>query len=277
LFTLLGLVSAAAMFWFVVPDTFAVGSVTILPSLVLVTLAGSRPVRSWVTAVISALTLSMTVTNFMFGIAAAGAIHGARRSVQIVSNAICLVLILWGIQHFIYPSTAFFYGYDESHRPFVLSEDMRTPAGPLKTMLLGSMVAPRVETIDRITQENYPVLSTQRATPGADSVVGLLAVGAWLALLAFGFSALRTQHVSPQLRTFLGLTLGGQLILHLLFGEETFLYVIHLLPLLLVVAALGLRSTSRPLVRISAAVLLVTAPLSNAEQFARSLEIHAFR
>ena len=71
LFTLIAGVSAATVFWSVVPETFIFGSVSILLALALVALTEHRKVASGWYRIVSALTLSFTVTNWMAGILAA--------------------------------------------------------------------------------------------------------------------------------------------------------------------------------------------------------------
>lgn len=273
LFSLVGLTSAAAMFWLVVPDTFALGSLGIWLALAAVASASRWPAREWLTTTAAVTTLSVTVTNGVFGAIAAAVLHSRRRALQVVANAGCVVLVLWGLQRFIYPSSGFPYGYDQSYRSFILSADMRTPGAPLAALLLDGMVMPSVQTIQRITQENYLVLSVQQSWPGSGGAAGLIAVIAWTSVLVLGASAAWSGSVPRALVVFLAAAIASQLGLHVLFGEETFLYTMHVMPLLLVLAAMGTLTRARPLVLGFAAVLLVSGAVNNWLQFSRSLEL----
>lgn len=271
--TLVGMTSAASMFWFVAPETFAVGALTVLPALLLC--AGRDAARrgeGWTTAA-AALAASVTVTNAMFGAIAAFVRHPPRRAAQITANAIVVVLALWGLQRFVYPSSTFPYGYDESYRPFIFSADMRTPAAPLAVMLVGTVVMPEVTTIDRLTQDGYRVLSIQRSWPGSGSVAGAVATAAWAGMLVLGLAGMQRPDTPPALRRFLLSALAGQAGLHVVFGEETFLFAMHFLPLLLALGALGTLTRARRAALILAAIVLVCGTLNNVEQFSRSLQL----
>jgi hypothetical protein len=61
--------------------------------------------------------------------------------------------------------------------------------------------------------------------------------------------------------------LSGQLALHTVYGGETFLYSLHWLPFLVVLAALGTLTRQRILVRILGVGLLVTVAINNVGLF----------
>jgi hypothetical protein len=71
----------------------------------------------------------------------------------------------------------------------------------------------------------------------------------------------------PKFRLVLGLTLLGQLGLHILYGNETFLYALHFAPLLILLAALSTLTRARLLGLLLAVMLLLTAGIDNSEQF----------
>ena len=107
-FTLLGTCTASAMFWFVAPESFLFGSVTILLAMTLAAAAKHRPVSSpWYVAA-SVLTLSATVTNWMAGIIATIVNHSWKRSLQLTVNALVVVVLLWAVQKAIFPASLFF-------------------------------------------------------------------------------------------------------------------------------------------------------------------------
>jgi hypothetical protein len=65
----------------------------------------------------------------------------------------------------------------------------------------------------------------------------------------------------------LGLAILGQLALHILYGEETFLYSLHFVPLLIVVAAASTLTSTRPYALALVALLLATTTINNAQVF----------
>ena len=68
----------------------------------------------------------------------------------------------------------------------------------------------------------------------------------------------------------LGMTLLGQLVLHMLFGWETFLFSIHFVPLLVVVAALSTLTRARVVALSLAGAVAVFAGINNFIQFGKA-------
>ncbi|MDR4474074.1 MAG: hypothetical protein MRJ92_15990 [Nitrospira sp.] len=68
LLTLLGLCSAASLFWLPIPNSYSWGSLSIMLALLLLLAAEQRAFGATVYAAASALTLSFTVTNWMAGL-----------------------------------------------------------------------------------------------------------------------------------------------------------------------------------------------------------------
>jgi hypothetical protein len=103
-------------------------------------------------------------------------------------------------------------------------------------------------------------------------VVG--AGAAWLGLLATGLSGmLRQTKDSPIARVLLAV-LTIQLALGAVYGnEEMFLFSLHWLPLLVLVAAYGTLSRLRPYVLGMALVVGVVAAANNVSQFNRAVQL----
>jgi hypothetical protein len=70
----------------------------------------------------------------------------------------------------------------------------------------------------------------------------------------------------------LGAVIAGQLALHLVIGKESFLYAMHIAPLLIAVAACGTLGRQRVVVLVMAASLVMTAGVNNWRQFERAVE-----
>jgi hypothetical protein len=269
LFTALGLFSAAAMHWMVVPETFSIASVTILATIAVAAAASRRTLPEWLTTAAVALSASATVTNLVFG-ALLAARSSRPRAVQIIANAVCVVVVLFGLQRMIYPSVLFPYGYVTTYRAFILTDYLGTPLRPLAATFAHSMLMPEVVTSHKPTQENYRILSVQRSLPGSTGAPGIIALLVWAAILGIGIRAAVVSPSTP-LRTVLLGGLGAQLAINLVFGEETFLFSLQVLPVLVILAALGTLTRSRVLVLSLAGLLLVTAAVINTQQFARSI------
>jgi len=115
-------ISSAAIFWTTVPETYLFGSITILVILLFMALAEHRVFTNGHYIGISALSLSMTVTNWMAGIAATLANNSLRRTIRITVDAFVVVTVLWAIQHAMFPTAEFFLLSPEERNYMLLEE-----------------------------------------------------------------------------------------------------------------------------------------------------------
>jgi hypothetical protein len=74
-------------------------------------------------------------------------------------------------------------------------------------------------------------------------------------------------------RTALAATAAGQLMLHLVYGDETFLYALHYAPLLIAMVALSSLTNLRRAVLTLTVLLIPLATINNAQRFAESVEL----
>ena len=70
----------------------------------------------------------------------------------------------------------------------------------------------------------------------------------------------------------MGITLVGQLTLHILYGGETFLHSLHFLPFLIVLAALSTLTRARLVALLLAGTLVLSAGVNNGLQFRQATE-----
>lgn len=141
LFSFVAACSAGSLFWFVVPETYPLGSLSILLALLLTIAAERQGGARWPFVLVSALTLSFTVTNWMVGIAAAFAHYPWRRAAQITVNAFCLVVLLWGVQKALFPSAQFFLG-DREETKYLLDPEAGGLLGVARSFFAHSVVMP---------------------------------------------------------------------------------------------------------------------------------------
>ena len=257
LLTLLGLSSTAALFWFTVPESYALGSLTIMLPLVLLAVGPApRPAVGW-WVLASAASLSITVTNWMSGLAASLRGLGWRRAAAVSVAALALVTGLWTVQHHFFPSTKFFVSQGEQN--FLRRPTPQRLARVVGTVAVTTILIPR---IDRASEVPFG-LSVQDARPGSGGPLAAVAAVAWVTLLALGLrEAGRRWRTDPLVLVTLA-CLAGQLALHAVYGQETLLYAMHWLPLLLLLAGLALLGPARRLARILAGVTLVAAAAHN--------------
>ncbi len=275
LFSILGAVSAAAIFWFVIPETYSVGSLSILLALCFVALTQHQQF-SWLWYVaINALTLSFTVTNWMVGLFATLVNHRRKRFLQIALTALFLVGVLALVQKVFFPTAGLKNMVDQSgEMQYLFSPESGGPLQVVKSFVAHTLVMPAIQVVKSNEPDsmNLLVMLTQNSRPGSGTLWGAVAVVLWIALLGLGLWSLFSVKEHLKLRMVLGLSLVGQLILHALYGSETFLYSLHFAPLLVVLAALSTLTQARSLALVLASILIVSTGINNGLQFNKARE-----
>jgi hypothetical protein len=263
LFTLLAAVSAAAVFWFTVPTTYPAGLLSMLLALLLVAVGTARLKSPVWDVPVNILTLSFTSTNWMAGLLVTFARWPIRVALGVVVAAACFAATLMVIQNFCFPSTPIWsVSYDDWR--YFFHAHAGGPGRILPAFFAHSMVMPALGTA---VHDSTPVLSIQHAAPASTGLFGLLAVILWAALLVLGGVTLYRRRQPARFCAVLALLIAGQLLLHLLYGRETFLYACHFGPLLVLVAAYGTLGRTRRLSLALAVALLVCAGVNNVQQF----------
>ena len=248
-------VSAGALFWFIVPETYVPGTVSILLCLFLVATGAARD-RSLVLA--AAGSLSFTVTNWIAGLAALAASRTVGRSVILAAASLALVIGGWGVGKAIFPQPGPLFllpGTVNSESQFIADKEAGGPRQRAAGIFVSPMVAPSLAEL--APEPTGPLLSVQ-ATAVSDWSARhplFLAAGAlWLAMLGASL-ALVVRRRDP-LAVALLLTLAGQAALHMVYGDETFLYALHFVPIYAVLLGAGLGARAPRLFR-PACVLLI--------------------
>jgi len=270
LFAILAACSASALFWTAVPETYPAGSITVLAALLAVALSERKRPSPWLFVLVSALSLSITITNWMAGVAATAVSFPWRRAVQITVAAFCFVTALWGLQKLLYPSAQFFLGSREEAR-YMFRTEAAGPRAILTTFAVNAVVMPDVRVIeDKTVVDTGRRLSVQTSPVGSSGPWGVAAASVWFGLLVLGAWALFTLRDQARVRLALGLTLFGQISLHLIYGEETFLYSMHYMPLLVAIASLTTLTRARRLALALAGCCIALTGANNAAEFQRT-------
>ena len=275
-FTGLGLSSASALFWLPVPNSYSWGSLSIMLALILLLFAEQRRVGAGMYVVTSAFSLSITVTNWMAGLLVTLARWPWKQAAQLSINAFCLVVLLWGVQKFLFPSAEFFIG-SRKEATWINHPQSGSSLNIASSFVFHSLIAPAVRFIDddgyiQFGEDSFRLsqrLAFQFSSPGSAGLLGLLAVGLWSSLLLHGFWRLVTMGEHLRFRLVLAALLAFELSLHMVYGEETFTYSLNFIPLLLAVAALGAVGTGRRarIVVVLAGLLALCAGVNNWQQF----------
>jgi hypothetical protein len=133
------------------------------------------------------------------------------------------------------------------------------------------MVMPEI----RVIEDNTVVdirhrLSVQTSPVGSTGLRGVAAASLWIALLGLGVWALFALQDHARVRMALGVTVLGQIALHLIYGEETFLYSMHYMPLLVAIACLSTLTRARPLALTLAVCCVALTAVNNGAELERT-------
>ena len=274
LFSFLGIVSASSIFWFAVPETYAFGSLSFLIVLVIVALSQKREISSIWYAIVSAISLSFTVTNWSAGIVATFVNFPWKKALQITINAFCIVIVLWSVQRHFFSRVLYFGTISSTEKRYIMRSESGGPLNIAKSFLFHTMIMPAIQERQKVRLRDntlIPIMVTQTSRVGSGSLYGAAAAGVWSAILGLGFWGLISSKDNRQLRLVLAITLLGQFMLHLLYGQETFLYSLHFVPLLVVLAAFSTMTRARSLALTLTGILVVLAVINNFQQFDKAM------
>ena len=116
-------------------------------------------------------------------------------------------------------------------------------------------------------------MSVQDAAIGSGGTIAVVATAVWVLLLALGAWSVATR--ASAVRGPLLLALAGHLLVYSIYGEETFLYTLHIAPLLVCLAALATNTRLRTVALGSAALLAVLLAVHNSRELAEALSFFA--
>lgn len=279
IFSILASITAAARFWFVVPESFLFGGETILLVYCLVTVADYRQLSPYWYMAANVLTVGITLTNLMAGIVATISGNRWKQWLKIFAGAFLLFILLASIQKIFFPTAAlkaiFIRGAGEQTDYLYWPSNIYMVLKRYSVFFFHSIVMPSIQIINSnwIGSFGSQVLSIQTSDIGSGGWWGKIATVTWGGLLALGLYALFSVKQHPRLRFTLGFTLLGQLLLHTIHGFEIFLYSLHYAPSLVILASLGVLTKMRPVVLGLALILVLTAGVNNALQFSNAIDI----
>jgi hypothetical protein len=265
-FTLVAAATSAALFWTAIPETYEFGSLTILIVLIVAAIAERRAaVPVWVETAASAASMSILVTDFMVSLASLISRYRPKQAAQIAGNALIVVVLLWGLQKYFFTSAHFFIGEHDKGAP------PSSSITALVVMLVHSFVAPEIWSGPNEQPGQWPMLSFQHAAVGHLHFLKFMALLSWVCLLGFAAWALLRLPRYRRFRTTLALSIAGQIVLHLAYGNETFLYALDWMPLFIAAAALATLTRWRRPVLMVATLFVITAGLHNANELENAL------
>lgn len=265
--------SASFIHWFAIVDTYAFAAMSITLMLWVLTRPGPVDKVTWILA--SAGTLSVTITNWSFGLAAAFFRLPLRVFLQVSAAALALVAVLAVVQKLIFPTAGLFFNpralagerhYTQVSAPTGPGEGWM-PLANLRSMLLFSAVAPTASREEVVEFDiRKLVVNNQHARLRDEGLLGLVATALWVIMLGLG---MRGAVATPRRDVTLALAAftAGQVVLHLVYGQITFLYAAHMFPAFLALAALGAAGPMAWLATAAATAFVVVGGYVNIEQF----------
>lgn len=266
-FTSLGAVSGASLFWFTVPEAHGIGSISVIAVFAMLTIAQSHKIPLIFQSIVSAMSLSITSTNWMAGLLAAFSTNPYRRAVQITLGALLIVTIVFGLQKMAFYRAQFFVPALEVESQFLLHNFAGSPIDRLRSFFLYSMMVPPIPFLENPAFPEWTRLSIQLTKLSSFAPLLMPALILWVVLLGVGLHAGLN---AKNMRTFVSIVcmfLVFQIALNLVYGDETFIYALNFFPILLLVASFGAFSKWRPYVLAAATILTIAAGYNNISEF----------
>ncbi|MBT3239571.1 MAG: hypothetical protein HON98_07070 [Chloroflexi bacterium] len=265
--TILALVSSSAIFWMTVPESFLLGSISIIFMLIIAALAEKRFLGTFWYTVGSFLTFSITVTNWMVGLLISFIHNKFSNFIKVSLYAFSTVLILWKIQNFFIPSTKLFLLW-EGEKNYFNNLDIENILLVIKSFFIHSMVMPSISYMDNSSKSYTSIQMTiQNSSILPDTWLEGVSILLWIVILSIGVINFFSIKMKTKFQAIIGILILGQLILHILYGSETFLYSLNFLPLIIILASYSFKLNTRKLSLGLIAILIIVAGINNYNKF----------
>lgn len=283
LLTILALSTSAAMFWLPTPETFALGSTTILLPLTL--LSCSRACRSYTLHVFAhVLALAITITNWASALVCSQIAFGTRKNLLIGLHALGVLCLLTALQPLIAERSGFVNARDaigywnafgnRQGIPDTLKHVFLTPLSPrwieYRIIPKGDPFPPR--DVPNIDARKRPGATLDRVDPPSQVLQHLQYV-LWFLLLGMSLYQFVRHHRANRVLVALYLATAAQLLIALMYGEQTFLFSMHWTPLLVISIGASLSSRFRVAAVTSVVVLAAANLVTNMSMFVDSTAI----
>ena len=256
-----GALSSASVFWLTVPEAYALGAVSIVPALMLV----ARPPRPGLPGfaacvVASALAFGGSTNNWSVGLLMLVAVLPWRRAIVGAVLSLCLVWVVWKLGTLIVPPAPSFLHLGSAETNYLFNPIGGGPTSKLGALFSHALVLPEL----REVLGSY--LSPQGVRPGSGGILTAAATLIWAALLGLGVAS-AVKGKAKRLSVVAGLAILSQAVFYLAFGIETFHYSVQVIPLFVAfVAPAALGPWRRP-ATILAALFVVAAGTNNVTRF----------
>ena len=184
LFSALSALSAAAMFWFIVPESYPFASLSIILGLIFAILTERIDFHIVWYFGVNIITLSITITDWMVGIFTTLVNLVWKQFLKVTIGAFLLVLCIQVLQKIIFPRSVlmlFINPHQEAKYTFTSS-----PIDVIQSFLCHTLIMPKVMLVENLKHPGIGKLTIQGSLPGSGSHWGMVLVGVWLGLLSLG-------------------------------------------------------------------------------------------
>lgn len=265
-FTLLGLSTAAFVFWAPIPETLMLGSVTILCSLALIAWRDRLRHQAWLVFGVNVLTLGVTTLNWIAGLMASVVLLPLRRAVLVSACAFIFVAAIAFGQSSVLHTTGLFF------IPSTLAPDVDYLTSTANADVLPKWRGLLVHAGAFPTPTQIPVASSKAPRVGlaTQSSRAEPVAWVWLVFVAAGLFSVMRQDRAMVATVFA--VLASQIAFHSVFGGESFLFSIHALPGLIVIASWSFTRWPRP-VFIGCLVLAGSLAVHNVGRFIAAAQV----
>ena len=279
-FSALYIASAGFLFWNAVVEIYPFAAAGLLPALLLLVYA--RPVKTLWWSLFSALTLSFTITNWAVGLIAGAVRLDLKRFLIASLSALGMVMVLSIIQHAVFTRAAYFFNpiplMTEStfFQPVMQGKgeykEGWNPLNNLRSIYVTTVVAMPADVVVHGKQIPVIVATNQFSNFPKGEISPIIAVGAWLGVFGLGiWGAVTHRGLRPVSIGLAGMLLVNSL-MHMIYGEVTFLYAAHFLPSLVMIAAFSWFTPARWLAVGLAVIVIICGGINNTHRLQATVD-----
>ena len=256
--------SSSFIFWAGICERFPLGAATIMATTAGVAYYSQRDKMPIAAAVFfNVVSLSVTITNWMFGLLLSICFFKPKKVIRITAYTIVITSFLWLLEGLFIDQFDNLIQLDSWSHKFIFNPYAGNIFRKLLVLLEHTIVIPGIHlyNFSGVTgMDTTGLLGVQHSSPGGRGALEFSLAIAWAFLLIVGALAWWKKTVKTPFDRFLSFAIVGQLVLHLIYGTELFLYGPHIAPLLLLVVARGLGDLKRPTLRLALVSLCVFIP-----------------
>ncbi len=270
IFTGLASVSSSAIFWLPVPEAFTLGSISIILALCMLLFQNKVRNPLLLHVFLNFSTFSMTATNWVVGFLSTIFSMKWYKALLAFVGSLILASLFWIIERIIFPYAQYFFTGSGKLSKFTYIPSFERMVDSIRVFFFHSVVIPEAKIVTISTELSR--LSIQQSLFSYRSLFGYFALFFWILLLLSGvIISLKSVRKYTIYKVVWG-SLIFFVLLHVVFGDETFLYSMHFLPLLILLASSGSKTKLRPFILAIASCATVFFLITNMAEFTASAE-----